>query len=532
MKGTLRNNAVAFLAGTVLILIVASTLLVLYNREVMVRTTKQLELSEETLVRADFILNNLQAIDLGLRAYAITKSENHLNHYKQAIEETSYAFDSLQTLLDLQQHQSKELPVLKSAMNEYIAFCNEVVGRVSSGEDSLAREMIIEDRGYEAWSTYQKFFKSLSDHQERITLQAREEYHTASSGSIWMMIALVVISTPTIFFIVYLLRRAAKKRKDLFIELEQNNRKYNFDPGVPADINNEYNLIEGYIENSKKAANFVNHIASGQYDVSWDGLSDDNRSLNHDNLAGSLVKMRDKMINVKSEEQERQWVTKGLAEFSELIRNHQENVEKLAFEATLFLVKYLKAQQGGLFLVSDDDEGNKSIDLIACYAFNRKKFINKKIQPGEGLIGQAYFEGQTIYLKEIPVGYANITSGLGDATPKTLLIVPMRYNDEVQALIEIASFEDYQPYEIEFLEKVGEFVASAVSAVQTNEVTKKLLVEAQQMAEEMKAQEEEMRQNMEELSATQEEMHRKEKEYISRIEALEAKLVEEEKEVE
>lgn len=530
MKGTLRNNAVAFLAGIVLVLIVVSALLVLYNRKVMIRTTKQLELSEETLVRADFIQNNLQAIDLGLRAYTITKSENHLNNYKQAIEETGFAFDSLHTLIDLQQYQPQELAVLKSGVNEYIAFCNEVVSSVSSGEDSLAREMIIEDRGYEVWSTYQNFYKNLSDHQERTTLQAREEYNTASSASIWVMIALVMISTPTIFLIVYLLRRAAKKRQDLFIELEHNNRKYNFDPGVPADISDEYNLIEGYIDNSKKAANFVNHIASGQYDISWEGLNDGNRSLNHDNLAGSLVKMRDKMINVKSEEQERQWVTKGLAEFSELIRNNQENVEKLAFEATLFLVKYLKAQQGGLFLVSDDD-GNKSIDLIACYAFSRKKFVNKKIQPGEGLIGQAYFEGQTIYLKEIPVGYANITSGLGDSTPKTLLIVPMRYNDEVQALIEIASFQDYQPYEIEFLEKVGEFVASAVSAVQSNEVTKKLLVEAQQMAEEMKAQEEEMRQNMEELSATQEEMHRKEKEYISRIEALEAKLVEEEKEV-
>lgn len=524
MKGTLRNNAVAFLAGLVLVLIVISTVLVVHNRTVMVSTTEQLELSENTLVRADFILNNLQAIDLGLRAYAITKDATHFKHYTGAIEETDAAFDSLQVLLDVQNHQPKELPILKTAMHDYIAYCNSIVTAIDNGQDSLVRVMIVEDKGYEAWFTYQDFFKNLSNYENKITQQAREDYQTASSSSIWMMLILVLISTPTIFFIVYLLKRAAKKRKQLFMDLEQNNRKYNFDPGTAADISNEYNLIEGYIENSKKAADFVNHIASGQYDINWEGINSENLELNNNNLAGSLVKMRDKMKKVKAEEVERQWVTKGLAEFSELIRNHQENMETLAFESLVFLVKYLKAQQGGLFLVNTDDENHKSIDLLACYAFNRKKYINKKIQPGEGLIGQAYYEAQTIFLKEIPAGYANITSGLGDATPKTLLIVPMKYNDEVQAIIEIASFVNYESYQIEFLEKVGEFVASAVSAVQTNEMTKKLLVEAQQMAEEMKAQEEEMRQNMEELSATQEEMHRKEKEYINRIEELETEL--------
>ncbi len=461
---------------------------------------------------------------MGLRAYAITKDETHYKHYTSAIGETASAFDSLQLLLDVQRYSPEDLPLLRSAMNDYIQYCNSVITAIDNGQDSLVREMIIQDKGYDAWFTYQNFFKNLSEHEQRITRQASEDYQTASLSSIWMMIALVVISTPTIFFIIYLLRRAAKRRKDLFVELEQNNRKYNFDPGTAVDSTNEYHLIQGYIENSKKAADFVNHIASGNYEVNWEGLNKENLELNNDNLAGSLVRMRDKMKKVKADEVERQWVTKGLAEFSELIRNHQENVEALAYESLVFLVKYLNGQQGGLFLVNSSDEKNKTIDLVACYAFDRKKYIDKQIQPGQGLIGQAYFEGQTMFLTEIPAGYVSITSGLGDATPKTLLIVPMKHNDEVQAILEIASFITYQPYQIEFLEKVGEFVASAVSAVQTNEMTKKLLVEAQQNAEERKAQEEEMRQNMEELSATQEEMHRKEKEYIQRIEMLENQL--------
>jgi methyl-accepting chemotaxis protein len=124
-------------------------------------------------------------------------------------------------------------------------------------------------------------------------------------------------------------------------------------------------------------------------------------------------------------------------------------------------------------------------------------------------------------MTDIPKGYTTITLGLGDATPKSLLIIPMKYTEEVQAILEIASFTVYEPYQVEFLEKIGEFVASAVTTAQTNEMTKRLLMDAQHMAEEMRAQEEEMRQNMEELSATQEEMTHKEQEYLKTIQQLE-----------
>lgn len=523
MKDIIKNNIVPSLAALVLLLIVLSAALVIYNRKVMIETTQQQELSEKTLVRADFILNNLQAIDLGLRAYTITKSENHLSHYKQAIGETKPAFDSLEMLLNIQHFQPKELPKLKSAMEKYIAFCDQIIEAVDNGQDSLAAEMIVQDKGYDAWFTYQEFFKNLSQYENKLTTQAQADYDRASASSIWMMVVLLLVSAPTLFFIVFLLRKADRKRRQLFVELDKNNRKYNFDPGTKVEIPNEFELINSYIENSKKAASFVGHITKGQYEVDWEGISEENIALNQENLAGALVKMRDKMKLVKAEEEERLWASKGLAAFTELIRNYQESLESLAYESVVFLVKYLKAQQGGLFLVKTDEDNNKYIELEACYAFERKKYVQRKINVGEGLVGQAYLEAETIFMKEIPQGYARITSGLGDSTAKSLLVVPMKYNDEVQAIIEIASFIEYEPYQIEFIEKIGEFVASAVSTVQTNAVTKKLLVDAQQMAEEMKAQEEEMRQNMEELSATQEEMHRKEKEYIHRIQELEAK---------
>ena len=523
----------AALAGVVLVLVAGSTILVINSRRVMVQATQQQELSEQTLERAYFILNNLQAIDLGLRGYAITKDKTHMGHFKDALGETGPGFDKLEELLSQQNYKPAEFHKLKESMAGYSKFCLEVAEAIDKDSTDQVREMISLDKGYEAWAAYQDFFKKLTEFENGLTAQAEKDYNRASSGSIWIMVVLLVISLPTLFMIVFLLRRGEKRRKKLFSELEENNRKYNFNPGKCTEISDEYQLVDHFIENSKKAAGFVNQVAEGKYEVDWDGLNEHNKDLNQDNLAGSLVKMRDQMKRVKAEEEKRLWVTRGLAQFSELTRNHQENIGGLAYESVVFLVKYLNAQQGGLFIVkseSGQDDTEKELELAACYAFNRKKFLNRIVKAGEGLVGQAFLESETIFLTDIPEGYTRITSGLGEATPGCLVVVPMKYNDEVQAVLEIASFEVYEPYQIEFLEKIGEFVASAVSTVQTNEITKQLLIEAQSMTEEMKAQEEEMRQNMEELSATQEEMHRKEQEYINRIQELEGSSAENSKE--
>lgn len=165
------------------------------------------------------------------------------------------------------------------------------------------------------------------------------------------------------------------------------------------------------------------------------------------------------------------------------------------------------------------------LQLASCYAYERKKYLKRQVQPGEGLVGEAYQEGRHIYLKKIPEGYVHITSGLGKSTPTALLVMPMKVNDAIEGVIELASFQEFQDYQIAFIQKVGENMAAVLRTLSVNETTKQLLTEAQVQAEEMKAQEEEMRQNMEELSATQEELARKEREYLRQIDELQRQVV-------
>ncbi len=306
-----------------------------------------------------------------------------------------------------------------------------------------------------------------------------------------------------------LLRKAAQQRLQRLQELDIANREQLLNN---ASVFNPDQVVNDLTNNLRYATEFVREIGKGNFSARLSGITDENFDLNKENLAGELVSMKVQMKANADEEKRRVWATEGLANFGELLRTSNHDMAKLSEEVIIFIVKYLKANQGGVFILNDEDENNKFLELKAAYAFERKKYLSKNIAIGEGLVGQAYLEKETIHLKKIPKNYVSITSGLGGANPHTLILVPLKVEQEVVGVLEIASFKDFEKHEIDFCEKIGESIASTFAGVKVNERTRILLDQSQQQAEEMRAQEEEMRQNMEELQATQESMERVAKE--------------------
>lgn len=321
------------------------------------------------------------------------------------------------------------------------------------------------------------------------------------------LVGTVVIAL-LVFFIVQI-RKAAKLRTERLMELDRGNREQLLNNATPFNADN---VIIDITNNLRYATEFVREIGKGNFNARLEGINDETFNLNKENLAGELVSMKVKMKASAEDEKRRVWATEGLANFGELLRTSNHDMTQLSEEVIIFVVKYLKANQGGVFILNDEDENNKFLELKASYAFERKKYLSRKIAIGEGLVGQAYLEKETIHLKKIPKNYITITSGLGGANPHTLILVPLKIEQEVVGVLEVASFKDFEKHEIEFCEKIGESIASTFSAVKINERTRILLDQSQQQAEEMRAQEEEMRQNMEELQATQESMERVAKE--------------------
>ncbi|MFN0050342.1 MAG: HAMP domain-containing protein [Cytophagales bacterium] len=271
------------------------------------------------------------------------------------------------------------------------------------------------------------------------------------------------------------------------------------------------------IESQKGITEVTEAIAGGDYGKRAIVKSE------FDVLASSVNLMIDNLKTSTEEDNKRKWSNEGYAQFAELLRS-ESDLKKLSQLALNYLIKYLNGNQGGLF-VATGKEPNIVLELVATFAYNRVKFIHKTIKIGEGLVGQAYLERESVFLTEIPANYVQITSGLGDANPNCLIIVPLLNNEVVEGVLEMASFVSLLPHQIDFIEKCAVSLASVIASTRVNDLTNKLLREAQEKTELMKMQEEGMRQNMEELAATQEEMNRKEDELLARIKELEEQVV-------
>jgi PAS domain S-box-containing protein len=296
---------------------------------------------------------------------------------------------------------------------------------------------------------------------------------------------------------------------------------YHISKKISAIINKQANRLKKEAGRTKMVLSFIENLRQDKLDVPFS-----NRQKN-DPTSKALLRLRDYMIKSKAEqekrrieEEQRNWVAHGLAQFGEILRKSNDNLEELSYEITRYLVSYLKVNQGGVYLLNETKNGDKYFELTACIAFDRRKYADKIINWSEGLIGRCGLEKETILLTDVPDNYINITSGLGEANPGTILIVPLKTNDELYGVIELAAFQVLQPFEVELVEKSAESIASTIATVKTNIQTNKLLRETQIQAEKMSQQEEELRQNLEEMRATQEESDRREIERKGILDAI------------
>lgn len=266
---------------------------------------------------------------------------------------------------------------------------------------------------------------------------------------------------------------------------------------------------------------FANEIGKGNYNSQLNLLSE------KDLLGKSLIQMRDSLQKIAKEEEERQiedqkraWANEGYAIFGEILRRDNDNLQKLCDNVICELVRYVNANQGGIFLLNNDDTDQHFYELTSTFAWDRKKYLKKRIEEGEGLVGACALEKETIIMTEVPENYISISSGLGEASPRCVILVPLKNEDVILGVVEMASFRVLEKHEVEFIEKVAQTIATTILSVRINARTKYLLQQSQMQAEEMKAQEEEMRQNMEELQATQEEVGRKTEEIESLVNSI------------
>ena len=259
------------------------------------------------------------------------------------------------------------------------------------------------------------------------------------------------------------------------------------------------NMIQS--QSIEEKADFATAIGDGRYDATL-SLQD----AENDRLGRSLLRMRDNLLANTQKENEHSWATRGKDEIAYVLRMYT-NLQELGYEVLKKLVAYINVVQGGLFLYNEEKE---RLYGLATFAYNREKLNHLEFALGEGLVGQCAYERGIIHRTEIPENYFSITSGiLGDARPKSILLIPLITDERLQGVIEFASLnDDFSERDIHFLEEVGETVARVIFNLRISQKTEALLDEAQQMTRELRTNEELLRQNAEEMQKTHEELER------------------------
>jgi HAMP domain-containing protein/signal transduction histidine kinase/CheY-like chemotaxis protein len=188
---------------------------------------------------------------------------------------------------------------------------------------------------------------------------------------------------------------------------------------------------------------------------------------------------------------EQDWLKTNLARFTRMLQGERDlsTVSNLVLSELAPLI----SAQHAVFYVSDrDDEGQDILNLAASYAFNNRKHLASSFKLREGLIGQCAYEKSRILLSNVPKDYVQISSGLGEAAPLNIIVLPALFEGEVKAVIELATFGEFNETQRAFLDQLMESIGIVLNTIAANMRTEGLLKQSQLLTSELQAQQEEL----------------------------------------
>ncbi|RLD53094.1 MAG: hypothetical protein DRI94_00980 [Bacteroidetes bacterium] len=258
-------------------------------------------------------------------------------------------------------------------------------------------------------------------------------------------------------------------------------------------------------QHSQQIYNFIDKLRKGESVQKLKNLPENDKIIQSlINLSEEIETRQKEEEKRKKEDAQRAETSEGLAYFGAVLREHNNTIDELTQTVTNELVKYVDAYQAAFYLI-DESSPEKIIKEVANFASGRKRFASKELQWGEGLPGACVIEKKTNYLKNISDEYLEIESGLGSAKPRSLIIIPIVTQEGViHGALELASFKEYEDYEIKFIEQVAENTAMTISTLKINNETAILLKESREQASALSNREDELQKTISEMRRLQE----------------------------
>jgi HAMP domain-containing protein/signal transduction histidine kinase/ActR/RegA family two-component response regulator len=300
--------------------------------------------------------------------------------------------------------------------------------------------------------------------------------------------------------------------------------------GTWRDLTDNVNQLAGNLTNQVRA---ISEVASA---VTKGDLT---RSIKIE-AAGEVAALSDTInqmiVNLRETTQknmEQDWLKTNLARFSSMMQG-QKDLETVSRLIMSELTPLVGAHYGAFFLMDSEGEA-PMLKLTNTYAYRERKGIPNRFKLGESLVGQCALEKKTILVTRVPSDYVTINSGLGEATPLNIIVLPILFEDEVRAVIELASFQPFSTIHQIFLDQLSESIGVVLNMIIANMRTGDLLAQSQKLAQELQTQSTELTEQQQALRMTNAALERQALELEEKANLLEeqnAKVEEKNREVE
>jgi HAMP domain-containing protein/signal transduction histidine kinase/CheY-like chemotaxis protein len=240
---------------------------------------------------------------------------------------------------------------------------------------------------------------------------------------------------------------------------------------------------------------------------------------------GEVAALKDNInemiLNLKETTQkntEQDWLKTNLARFTRMLQG-QRDMKTVAQMVLSELAPLVDAQQG-VFYVNNSDNGEPVMKLLGGYAYNKRKNLANEFHAGEGLVGQCSLEKERILVTNVPTNYVHVTSGLGEAPPNNIVVLPVLFEGESKAVIELSTFQTFSDTHLTFLDQLTESIGIVLNTIEANTRTEDLLLQSQSLAAELQSQQDELKKTNEQLEQQAESLRESEELLKSQQEEL------------
>jgi signal transduction histidine kinase/DNA-binding response OmpR family regulator len=455
------------------------------NTTQLIDTARQENHSYRVITELEDLSSRIKDAETGQRGYILTGDRRYLEPYNSAITVIEKNLEDLRQLTSDNLSQQKRIAILEPLVSRRIALIQQTLTLQDTQGFEAARQIILTNEGKDLMDRIRAILADIEVEERELLQQRSQLAEIATQQTIYTILFSIPLAFGTLILIAYFLSK---------------------------------NISQPLAEVSAVAT----RLAAGDLFVS---VPEQNRQDEVGVLTRAFNQMIASLRTTTLKNNEQAWLESNLAKFAVMLQG-QRDIEKVAKSVLSELASSVNAQHGVFYIMDTTDE--PVLKLLSSYA--HQKQTPQQFQLGEGLIGQCALTQQKILLTEVPSNYIRMSSGLGEATPQSVIVLPIVFNSQITAVIELASLQQLSELHLMFLEQASDNLAIVLNTIASDTRTQQLLQRSQALTTELQAQQEELKssnyrleQQQQELQQTNEELQQLNEELEERSELLSAR---------